>query len=179
MEDLIAMESAESWSSELHRRFVELARRRVPEDEAEDLVQEAMTVVLTRSGEIEEARLVEGRPPLAWCFTVLRNTIGNYYQRRERWAKTVDEDAVDRLHAEGTPAEALESKELRIHIHQALQKLRGSDPQCWGFLSRLGDGIKPRSLAQSAGLEEAVLYRRLYRCRQKFRHLLEERGVRP
>jgi RNA polymerase sigma factor (sigma-70 family) len=179
MEEPPDMESAERWSSDLRRRFVELTRRRVPEAEVEDLVQEAMATILARSAEIEEAKLVEGKPPLAWCFVVLRNTIGNYYQRRERWGSRATEDATEQLVGPGTPAEALERKELRELIRQALDRMRSGDPQCWGFLERLGNGMKPRRIAEEAGLEESVLYRRLYRCRQKFRRLLEEGGVRP
>lgn len=179
MVDTPAIDPTESWSRELRRRFLEVARRRVPETEVEDLVQEAMTTVLSRSSEIEHARLVEGLPPIAWCFTVLRNTIGNYYQRRQRSRNDAGPEPLETLASGVDPAETFEQKELRARIHQAMRTLRSGDEQCWGFLSRLVDGAKPRRLAQDTGLEEAVLYRRLYRCRQKFRRLLEERGVRP
>jgi len=157
---------------------MEVSARRVPAAEVEDLVQEAMTVVLCRAQQIESERLVEGLPPLAWCFQVLRNTIGNFYQRNARAKQESELIELASVSAGGTPAEALEQKELLQRLNEALQELRAADRQCWGFLSRLADGEKPRRLAQDAGLSEAVLYRRLYRCRQKFRRLLEERGVR-
>ncbi len=170
--------AAEDWSQRLRERFVEIAARRVPAAEVEDVVQEAMTTVLCRAQQIESARLVEGLPPMAWCFQVLRNTIGNFYQRHARARQESELVEPTSLAAEGTPAEALEQKELLQHLSAALQELRAGDSQCWGFLSRLADGEKPRRLAEAAGLSETVLYRRLYRCRQKFRRLLLERGVR-
>lgn len=169
---------AEHWSQRLRERFLEVTAHRVPAAEVEDLVQEAMTTVLSRAQQIESERLVEGLPPLAWCFQVLRNTIGNFYQRHARAKQESELAELKGLHAEGTPAEALEQKELLESLREALEELRADDRQCWGFLSRLADGEKPRRLAEAAGLSEAVLYRRLYRCRQKFRRLLQERGVR-
>ncbi len=168
----------ETWSRELRERFLEVTARRVPASEVEDLVQEAMATVLSRAGQIEGARLVDGLPPIAWCFQVLRNTIGNFYQRHVREQGQTELEPAGSLRAEGTPAEALEQKELRELVSEALAALEELDRQCWGFLRRLGEGEKPRRLARDAGLDEAVLYRRLYRCRHKFRRLLQERGVR-
>jgi len=178
MDRALPTPAAETWSRELRERFLEVTARRVPASEVEDLVQEAMTTVLSRAGQIESARLVHGRPPIAWCFQVLRNTIGNFYQRHARDRGRTELEPVGSLAAEGTPAEALEQKELRERVAEALAALEALDRQCWGFLQRLGEGEKPRRLARDAGLEETVLYRRLYRCRQKLRRLLQERGVR-
>jgi len=167
----------ELWIERLRRRFVEVAARRVPAEAVEDLVQEALTIVLEKGPSLPRQRQVEGRPPVAWCFQVLRNTVGNYYQRRRRRGEEVGEGAADRLPGGETPLEALERDELRRHLGAALDALRRSDGQCWGFFDRIQRGERPRDLAEAAGLDEGALYRRLYRCRQKLRRLLEARGV--
>ena len=51
------------------------------------------------------------------------------------------------------------------------------DRDCARYLQRLFDGVAPGELARQEGLEEAALYRRVYRCRIKLRTLLARRGV--
>ena len=85
---------------ELGRRFREIATRRVAADDVDDVVQEALRIVVQKSsgsGSFEEL------PPIAWSMQVLRNTVGNYYKRertRRRWMETPDGDETPEGRAE-------------------------------------------------------------------------------
>lgn len=174
----------ERWLEQLRQQFLQVARRRVPPADVEDVVQDALRVVHDRGSALPAERRVEGLPPLAWCFQALRHVVGNHYQRRHRRQRVLEsrdphaggwEEAVDPR----TPAEALQGEELRGHVHAALAELARREDPCHGYLNAVLDGSSARELALREGLEPAVLYRRLYRCRQKLRQLLAMRGVQP
>jgi RNA polymerase sigma factor (sigma-70 family) len=173
----------ENWFARLRLRFVDVARQRVADEDVEDVVQEALRIVHEKRAVVTE-NLVEGMPPLAWCFQVLRHTIGNYYSRTRtsrRFVTTAEPDA-ESTGTPGsggsTPLEALESEESLKMIEQSLTNLKRRDPQCGRYLQRTLEGDSAREIAHSEQLAEAVFYRRLYRCRSKLRRLLEESGVR-
>jgi len=166
------------WLEKLRARFIEVAARRVGESDVEDVVQEAMRVVV-------EKRIVPGGevvgelPPMAWCFQVLRNTIGNHYGREDtrRRRLVAEEHSASEVAAPARFAEEMDSRETLRVIEDALVEMGRSDPQCGRYLMRLVDDARPQAVAADEGLEPAVFYRRLYRCRQKLRGLLTARGV--
>ncbi len=165
---------------DLRDRFISVTRRRVPEDAAEDLVQSALQVVIERGWRPGTADRIDDLPPLAWCFQVLRHTIGNYYQRRRTAeARLIPLGLTSREEpiARGTPLEALESREARRLVLEAIDSLSVDGTDCQHYLKRLMEGATPADLATEAGLIESVLYRRVYRCREKLRGLLRERGI--
>ena len=174
---------SENWYRFLRGQFVEIARRRVPEGEVEDVVQDALRVVHERGPSVPTDRQVDGRPPVAWCFQALRFTVANFYRRQKFRRDTFDPDTDPDTKSSGAPIEnpleSLESEEALDLIEDALNELSSNDQQCRRYLDRLLDGASPRELAESEGLEEPVLYRRVYRCRQKLREFLIRRGVRP
>ena len=88
-------------------RFVTVAARRVESDAVEDLVQDALRIVHEKAG-VGPGTLVDGRPALAWCFQVLRNVIGNHYQRR-RSAESVAVEDQPLADGDATPLERLEA----------------------------------------------------------------------
>ncbi len=174
--------ATESWFRLLRNQLVEVARRRVPEEDVEDVVQDALRVIHERGDSLPTERQVDGRPPVAWCFQVLRFTISNLY-RRQRTRRSsldprVDPDTVSAVTPAGTALESLESEEALELIEAALDQLASDDVQCGRYLDRLLDGIAPRELAKREGLDEPILYRRVYRCRQKLRALLARKGIR-
>lgn len=124
-------------------------------------------------------------PPLAWCFQVLRNTIGNWYQRERTRRAAADPMSIahDQLRAATapgqplTPLEALERSETASLLGEALRALAAGSESCGRYLRGIGDGQKPAAIARREGVEEAALYRRIYRCREKLRALLAARGV--
>lgn len=164
----------------LRRQFLHVASRRVDPADAEDLVQEALAIIHERG----QPRPGEGPlPPLAWCFQVLRNVVGNHYQRqRTRGAHVVegaDMGAVGVASGGRTPLESLEDRELGRVLDLSLAQMERDDPQCHGYLVAIVDGQRPHQVAASQGIAEAAFYRRLYRCRQKLRARLAELGVWP
>jgi len=156
------------WLGELRARFVSVARRRLPEDAVEDVVQDALRVVHEKG---------EEHPELPWCFQVLRNTIGNWYQKqRVRSRDLAPEDAaVPR--AAPTPLEALEDRELGRVLAESVAALGTTDAGCGRYLERLMAGETPATIAGEEGVDPAVLYRRIYRCRGKLREILIGKGV--
>ena len=171
--------ATDAWLGEVRSRFLAVARRRVPADAAEDVVQEALRILVEKSAFEPGVEAPGGAPALAYGFAVLRNVIGNHYQR-ERVRRSVHA-------AEGagssapdpapTPLEALATEERVRIVRESLETLATTDGACARYLQRLLDGAAPGELARHEGLEEAVLYRRVYRCRVKLRALLEQRGM--
>jgi RNA polymerase sigma factor (sigma-70 family) len=156
---------------------VELTARRVEADAVEDLVQDALRIVHDRGG-VAPGTLVDDRPALAWCFQVLRNVIGNHYQRRGARDQIPLEDA--ELVVEGpTPLDRLASADRRRLLREAVAELAGRPDHCAEYLESVLSGADPAQIAERAGIAPAVLYRRLYRCRERLREILERRGVRP
>jgi RNA polymerase sigma factor (sigma-70 family) len=169
----------DQWASALRTRFHEVARRRLPPDLVEDVVQEALRVVVEKR--IAVTTDVEAPPSLAWCFQVLRHTIGNAYRRqRRRENREAGPETMERgtkATADPTPLEALEAREARGAIERALASLARSDQECARMLTRVVEGSSPAEIASQGGTDPLVFYRRSYRCRQKLRALLLQEGV--
>lgn len=166
------------WLIQLRERFVSVARRRVAPDAVEDVVQDALRIVVERGLEGPGALAEGGEPALAFAFRVLRNVIGNHYQkervRRRRWEP--EDRARSSPDSSPAPLEALESADALRLVESCLARMETRDPACARYLRRLADGAAPRELAGEERLAEAVLYRRVYRCRIKLRTLLEQNG---
>lgn len=163
------------WLLDLRQQLLRIASSRVDQSDVEDVVQEAMQIIAEKRIN-RGAEPVQDVAPLAWCFQVLRNVIGNYYQRRRTSRQWVDGANVD-----GAPApvvmDALDSDTTLSLVEEALEDMRRSDPECAGYLNRLADGERSGAIADSHSIARAVFYRRLYRCREKLRGLLGEKGV--
>ncbi|MCB9513708.1 MAG: hypothetical protein H6694_05265 [Candidatus Latescibacteria bacterium] len=175
-------EEHERWLELLRQRFVEIAGRRLAPDAVEDTVQEALRIVYQKGlGPAEQS--APELPSLAWCFQVLRNCIGNHYQwRRHRRHEPLDGAAAsarEQRESGADPLEALEASELRRHLEAALGALARESADCARYLRRVLAGDAPAALADREGLDAAVLYRRLYRCRARLKTILLDRGVRP
>jgi len=177
----VARTHPESWLDELRDRFITIARRRVPEDVVEDLTQDALRVVVERGLDDPRAHDVDGRPAVAWCLQVLRNTIGNYYQReRTRTTLAPEVEGEPDPHtpkAPRTPLESLETRQTVSVLLEAIDEMAGSGGDCARYLHELVHGKSPSDIAGAAGVAPAAFYRRLYRCRQRLRELLLARGI--
>lgn len=169
----------QAWLGLLRERFVRVARRRVTPDVVEDVVQDALRIVVERGIGRPGATTVQSEPALAACFQVLRNVIGNHYQKRRTEQRRREPLAThgDRPDPAPGPLAALSSEEIVSLVRRCLTELAVTDPGCARYLARLADGHSPREVAGEEALEEAVFYRRVYRCRLKLRALLERRGV--
>jgi DNA-directed RNA polymerase specialized sigma24 family protein len=161
------------WLAQLRRRFVEIAARRVPESAVEDVVHDALGIVLAKGAAVAREH-GQKEPPLRWSFTVLRNVIGNYYQKRR------SHEAIDNHDLPGSapsPLAALTSAERLRTIRGAVDELATTKPDCARWLWAMAEGAKAGQLARGAHLEEAAFYRRIYRCRQALAEILKGKGV--
>ncbi len=161
------------WLSLLRQRFVEIAGRRVPESAVEDVVQDALVIILAK-GPAQAQDAGQSHPSMRWSFNVLRNVIGNWYQKRRH------HEEVDGLNlSEPSPdaLAALTSEERVRTIRGAMQELKGNHPKCAQWLWSLAQGTKAAALALKSGIEPAAFYRRIYRCRLKLADILQRKGV--
>jgi RNA polymerase sigma factor (sigma-70 family) len=165
------------WLDRLRVQMLAIARRRVPEDAAEDLVQDALRIIMERGLGAGQADAPDGLPPVAWCLQVLRNVIGNHYRR----ARTRRRFLASGVEADGVvaPLEGLAPQRRLELIEASLDELTAGDPNCGRYLKRLADGLSVSALAEEVDLKVNALYQRLYRCRRKLREILRARGVLP
>jgi RNA polymerase sigma factor (sigma-70 family) len=167
----------EPWLEDLRRRMVDITGRRVPADDAEDLVQNAMRVIVEKGGALGAGDEIDGRPRIGWCLQVLRNVIGNYYRRSETRKKMIAGSIEpERL---GSLLESQSSQERIKMIEDGLAELTAADSNCGRYLTRMADEIPAREIARDEGIEPHALYQRLYRCRAKLREILRRKGVLP
>ncbi len=186
----------------LRARLLRIAKQRVREDDAPDVVQDALRIVL------QKYRARGDRPGiLPWSLTVLRHVIGNHYQKvghRKEW-----------ISVEHVPSEFLaRSAEFAAHtadpgsdplpgslvdrLATAIQDLARSHPRCGAIfraiLASLDEGGSPREISaralqeiqrEYADLTRPLFYVALHRCRASLRQILTEaerrapREVRP
>ena len=163
------------WFSQLRQRFAEVASRRVPVDAVEDLVHDALGIVLAK-GPAEAQKQGREHPPLRWSFNVLRNVIGNYYQKRRSHETVEDHDFQD---DRPDVLAVLTQEERSQSIRSALDELRQSRPHCAGWLWSLAQGIKAGVLAEQSRIQYEAFYRKIYRCRKMLAEILQRRGVSP
>ncbi len=169
----------------LRVRFLEIAKRRVRKDDAEDVVQDALRIAHMRYTQRE---IRSGM--LSWSLVVLRNVIGNYYQKRGRLDRGETFD--DRLHGSlGTGRmgadEDLVAREATRAVLEAAARLGRREPRCGSFfrhvLESLGEGgdageITGRAMAQLRadfpGMSRGSLYVAIHRCRNRLREILRQ-----
>jgi DNA-directed RNA polymerase specialized sigma24 family protein len=169
----------------LRVRFLALAKRRVQEDHAEDVVQDALKIVHERYAAAGQERSI-----LVWSLTVLRNVIGNHYQKRGREQERFShvEDIQRLAETAAAPDAALTSSSLQRGLELAIAELGERYPRCGtifqAFLSSLERGGSPREISTRAlrivqraqpDLKRNAFYVALHRCRGYLRDLLIER----
>lgn len=170
--------SQERWLVDLRRQLLCITERRVDREAAEDLVQDAMSIIATKAPGLKPGALVGDEPGLAWCFQVLRNVIGNHYQSSGR-RRHENLDAVDPADRKPDPLASFAQQQRRDRIDAALSRLGQEHPACRRYLQSMLDGESPADIAAGEGVAAAVLHRRLYRCRAWMRTILIEMGVEP
>ncbi|MBU8870873.1 MAG: hypothetical protein KOO60_08455 [Gemmatimonadales bacterium] len=161
----------------LRVRFLGIAKRRVQQDHLEDVVQDALQIVLRKGGEQHRTENV-----LVWSLTILRNVIGNHYQsrRRETERMVTGETILDNL------ADSAEGPD-QIHgagsqLAMALADLAERFPRCGrifaGILASQELGGGPREVSQRAlefvqredpEMTRGGFYTALHRCRSQLR----------
>jgi len=170
--------------TELRVRFLALAKRRVQPDHAEDVVQEALGVVLRKFKDLDPDRGI-----LVWSLTVLRNVIGNHYQARRRDTDhTVQVDdwrTVPEASLASDPVDGLAADESARRLENAIAELARTTPRCGTIFAKLlmslehGGGPRDVSTRALAMVQDEIpdmtrnsFYVALHRCRARLRALL-------
>lgn len=169
----------------LRVRFLDLAKRRVQPDHAEDVVQEALGVVLRKYRDLPPDRGI-----LVWSLTVLRNVIGNHYQSRrrdgEQTTQVDDWHAVAEARVDANPLDQLAADQAAARLEDAIGRLSRTSPRCGLIFAKLlaavDRGGSPREVSTRAlvlvqqelpDLNRNSFYVSLHRCRAQLRAVLD------
>ena len=130
-----------------------LCRSRIPEQDAEDLVQELLLSYISKSSEV--------RDPQAWLTSAMKYRCLMYWRRRRRrlWV-AVDQALLDAL------IEPDSSDEERVALaHDFDRVLPQIPPRCRSLLQlRYGMGLKPREVARVLGYSRSSVWNITKRC---------------
>lgn len=153
----------------LERDFARtLVRFRIPAQDAEDLLQEALLLFLTKRAEV--------RDPAAWIVTTLRNRCVIYWRRRRRaLVQTLDEVLIDSL---GTDAEP---ERERLQLGRDLTRAISTLPaRCRSILRlRYALGCEGAEVAHRLGYRESSIRQVTNRCLSALSFQMLQGGYRP
>jgi len=165
----------------LRVRFLQVAKRRVRADDVEDVAQEALGIVHSKY-----AKRGPGGPVLTWGLAILRNVIGNYYQRRERLARGEPFDERRHPAAAEDHGDIVDDEALR-DLLEAIDRLARRQARCAVLFRRimesLAEGGGPTEVTHRAmerlrtdfgEMSRGALYVALHRCRAHLRATLAE-----
>ncbi len=147
-------------------RFVYLAKRRVGEEEAEDIAQDACTTILrkfrTETG-VERFDI--------WAYGVLKRKIGNFYQRRDTRRKVMVgngevDDMTGLIQTESNP-------EIRRILMVCLRKLIVSYPRYARILNLVYQGFSTDEVCRKLNIKPGNVYVMLNRGRKLLSDCLE------
>ena len=129
------------------------ARFRIPEQDAEDLVQQALLAYVRKRHSV--------RDPESWLVGTLRNRCLRYWRARRRSLYTaVDSAILEGVVADGAPGQ--ERADMRRDLAGAMGRLR---PRCRSILGlRYGLGCEPGETARRLGYKESSIYKLMERC---------------
>jgi RNA polymerase sigma factor (sigma-70 family) len=130
-----------------------LAYHRIPEQDTEDLLQQALLALLYQHPRV--------RDPEAWLMGTLRNKCLLYWrERRRRLYETVDTALLEGM--AGPQAPPQEGAELRHDLASALEHL---PEHCRSLLSlRYSQGYEPPELAERLGYRPSSINKTTTRC---------------
>ena len=142
---------------ELRRSLTRMARRGVPPQEVEDIVQEALTEALSAQVELREPRHLRG-----WLGGVIRHKVVDFHRRNRR-------EILDTPPDPPLPPDERTAPDL---LRWAEGNLPGgkSDQQTFEWLLREGDGERLEEIARSEAMPAERVRQRVARLR---RHLRE------
>ncbi len=129
------------------------ARFRIPEQDAEDLLQQALLTFVRKRHTV--------RDPESWLVGTLRNRCLKYWRARRRSLYTaVDAAILESVATDGATNQ--EQVEIRSDLRGAMDRLR---PRCRSILGlRYGLGCEPRETARRLGYKESSIYKLVERC---------------
>ncbi|HXF04944.1 MAG TPA: sigma-70 family RNA polymerase sigma factor [Blastocatellia bacterium] len=154
----------------LRARISALAKYRIGTD-YEDVVQETLMTVYEHLNELRDAEHL-----LMFATKVLRNKIGNFYQKQERQSRYLEGQR--RRHPIYNPYELWDLQESVKILAHALDRLGQRRPQCRDLLLGLADGASIEELCEEFDIPPTRIHYRIFRCRRALRSILvNEFGV--
>jgi RNA polymerase sigma-70 factor (ECF subfamily) len=173
----------EAWSR-MAKRFAPLVyywcrRNGLQPSDAEDVVQEVFRTVAVKIGDFRRDRA--GDTYRGWLRAIARNKLGDFYRaERLRTRAAGGSDARERmreipdslLHDEDTPHQLAEETAL-LYQHTIDLIQTEFEKNTWrAFIRVVGDGVKPRDVADELGMSTNAVYlarsRVLKRIREEF-----------
>ncbi len=161
-------EAEEALFSALRVRFFVLAKRRVQNRHAEDVVHDACTIILGKFGSLSPDIEFD-----AWSYKVLRNVIANHLRTQTvRRITVTDTEIVERL-----PEDSYDADELRLrrNLEHCLVKLAEARPEYARALRLSLEGYSTKQICDRFGLNRNNLYVMLHRSREWLRSCLARR----
>lgn len=150
----------------LRTRFLVLAKLRVGDDDAEDVLQDAMMIVDRRFAELATAEHL-----LAFTDGVMRNKIGNFYLMRDSRRRYMVSQPEG-----GDPTYSIDDElaaaELEDVLRAAIDRLGGDRPRCRALLLGLCEGLSMEDLSRRVGIPRSHIDDWAFRCRQALRRIL-------
>ncbi len=145
-------------------RFCYLAKQRVGEGACEDIAQDACLTILEKYPSLNGS--VQFEP---WAYQVLRNKIGNYYQKLASEANYIINDGkiVEFAHPKVT------NPNLRMHILDCLRKIHKANPRYYQVLTLVSEGYKTEEISEKLQIKPNNLYVILNRSRKLLRDCLK------
>ncbi|MBI2838036.1 MAG: sigma-70 family RNA polymerase sigma factor [Acidobacteria bacterium] len=164
-----AADAREEICRALWMRLLEVARRRMREEDAQDVVQESMLTIVDR---IEHHETPESL--LGFAHGVLRNKIGNFYRKRNRHEQVVM--AMGRPPEDSRTIDAdLAGAELSRIVREAIDELSERSPHCRDVLLGLAEGKRYADLCIELGIPASLIDKRVFRARQALRSIIRKR----
>jgi RNA polymerase sigma factor (sigma-70 family) len=148
---------------EIRVRFLQLAKRRVGERDAEDVAQEACLTVFEKCRE-----LPQGVNLPAWALQVLRNKIGNCLMRRARSVEAAGEGQLWEFAAAGESA-------LEARLIDCLHRVSRFNRRYARTLNLIFAGYSADEISRRLDISRGSLYVLLHRARYQLRKCLEGR----
>ncbi len=150
-------------------RFALITKRRIQGDEADDVAQEACLTVLQKCREKSVPR--EFKP---WAYEILRNKIGNYYQKRDSRRKhqpsLLDIDAILAKYGRTDDAEFVH------RLFRCFRMLIKRSPRYARALNLAHQGYDGEYISRKMDVKPSNLYMILSRSRKRLSQCLETGG---
>ena len=152
----------EAFFESLRNRIATVAKKRIRGVAYEDVVQETLIIVKAKLPELANEKDV-----LPFVFQILRNCIGNYYQKVRTEQKYIDFSA-DTSHA----LRFDENQDWSQILSKAISHLRTDHVRCADLLEAVMRSAEIEELKKLLNLDEANVYRTLYRCRNRLKEII-------
>ena len=152
----------EVFFTNVRERIAVVARKRIQGAAYEDVVQETLIILKAKLPELQAKENL-----MPFVFQILRNCIGNYYQKVKTEQKYIDfsADASDAVRLD-------ENQDWSQILNKAIAHLKKEHERCAKLLEAVMQSAEIQELKSLLNLDEANVYRTLYRCRNRLKEII-------